>query len=271
MTSQRAHLAAISPEWQASVGVGKSVNWPTGIGAKGNEGVAAQLSQLRGSIGYVEAAHGKPPLQAAALTNASGELVPLNLETQRAAPASNDPGPGLIGRNANPVKGYPIVTLNWILLYWSGNGSKWATLQKVFAHTLADQAQSMAPALGFVAFPAPVLAQCRRGLASIQPLGAQPKTRRHRGTLTRAMAVLHSTRAAAQALSSPGPLASLSSSTATAVGAAACSTTAWRARVGRGVSRLSASIAAGNSSSLIVKAGHRRQGLGRLPWGWRSS
>jgi phosphate transport system substrate-binding protein len=48
--------------------VAKNVKWPTGIGAKGNEGVAAQLTQLRGAIGYAEAAYVKQPLQAAALT-----------------------------------------------------------------------------------------------------------------------------------------------------------------------------------------------------------
>lgn len=164
-----AHLAEISPEWKTSVGVGKNVKWPTGIGAKGNEGVAAQLTQLRGSIGYAEAAYVKQPLQAAALTNASGELVPLSLESEQAGLASIDLGPNLIGRNANTVKGYPIVTFSWILLYKSGNGSRLATLQKVFGHTLSDQAQAMAPSLGFVALPAPVLAQSRRALASIQP------------------------------------------------------------------------------------------------------
>jgi phosphate transport system substrate-binding protein len=164
-----AHLAAISPEWKSSVGVGKNVKWPIGIGAKGNEGVAAQLTQLRGAIGYAEAAYVKQPLQAAALTNASGELVPLSLESEQAGLASIDLGPNLIGRNANTVKGYPIVTFSWILLYKSGNGSRLAALQKVFGHTLSDQSQAMAPSLGFVPLPAPVLAQSRKALASIQP------------------------------------------------------------------------------------------------------
>jgi len=68
----------------SGLGVGKNVEWPTGIGAKGNEGVAAQLTQLRGSIGYAEAAYVKQPLQAAALTNASGELVPLSPGSEQA-------------------------------------------------------------------------------------------------------------------------------------------------------------------------------------------
>ena len=133
--------------------------------------MAAQLTQLRGSIGYAEAAYVKRPLQAAALTNASGELVPLSLESEQAGLASIELGPNLIGRNANTAKGYPIVTFSWILLYKSGNGSRLAALQKAFDHTLSAQAQAqaMAPSLGFVALPAPVLAQSRRALASIQP------------------------------------------------------------------------------------------------------
>lgn len=48
------HLSAVSPEWKTKVGDGKSVKWPVGIGAKGNEGVTAQIQQTPGSIGYVE-------------------------------------------------------------------------------------------------------------------------------------------------------------------------------------------------------------------------
>jgi phosphate transport system substrate-binding protein len=56
-----AHLAAIDPAWKQEVGSGKSVKWPVGTGAKGNEGVAAQLNQVDGALGYVEAAFVKPP------------------------------------------------------------------------------------------------------------------------------------------------------------------------------------------------------------------
>ena len=69
------HLEAISPEWKKDVGADKSVKWPTGVGAKGNEGVSAQLNQIAGGIGYVELAYVKGDLQAAAVQNASGEQV----------------------------------------------------------------------------------------------------------------------------------------------------------------------------------------------------
>jgi phosphate transport system substrate-binding protein len=76
-----AHLGAINPTWKETVGVGKTVKWPTGIGAKGNEGVASQLNQVDGSIGYVEEAFVKAPLQAAAVANASGQQLRPTLAT----------------------------------------------------------------------------------------------------------------------------------------------------------------------------------------------
>jgi len=162
-----AHLVAISPAWKAGPGSGKNVNWPTGVGAKGNEGVAAQLTQLDGGIGYVESAYVKGALQAAALTNAAGEKVKPTTENESKALASIDLGPDLIGSNPNPPQGYPIVTFSWILLYNTGNGNKVDTLKKVFDYTLSDQAQAMAPELGYVTLPPEVLTRAREKLATI--------------------------------------------------------------------------------------------------------
>jgi len=164
-----AHLAAISPAWKTEVGAGKNVKWPTGIGAKGNEGVAAQLSQVEGTIGYVESAFVKEPLQAAAISNASGQKLKPTLAAEQEALASIDLGPDLTGSNPNPAKGYPIVTFTWILLYKTGNGASHEALNKVFTHTLSDEAQAMAPDLGFISLPAEVLAKSRLALATIKP------------------------------------------------------------------------------------------------------
>ncbi|MEY3544299.1 MAG: phosphate transporter substrate-binding protein PstS, partial [Cyanobacteriota bacterium] len=62
------HLAAISDAWKNGPGTSKTVAWPTGVGAKGNEGIAAQLNQVEGGLGYVESAYVKGKLQAASLT-----------------------------------------------------------------------------------------------------------------------------------------------------------------------------------------------------------
>jgi phosphate transport system substrate-binding protein len=165
-----AHLAAISPAWKSGVGAGKTVKWPTGIGAKGNEGVAAQLQQVEGGIGYVEEAFVKAPLQAAALTNASGQLQKPSLASGQEALASIDLGPDLTGSNPNPAKGYPIVTFSWILLYKAGNGAgRHDALQKAFSYTLSESAQAKAADLGFISLPVDVVSKAKAALASVQP------------------------------------------------------------------------------------------------------
>lgn len=164
-----AHLAAISPTWKAGPGQGKAVTWPTGVAAKGNEGVAAQLSQMDGSIGYVEMAYIKGDLQAASLSNASGATVKPSTSNAAEALASIKLGADLSGSNPNPQAGYPVVTFSWILLYREGNGARLPVLQKIFGYTLSDRAQAAAPGLGYISLPAPVLEQARRALAALKP------------------------------------------------------------------------------------------------------
>ena len=163
-----AHLATISPAWRDGPGTGKSVTWPTGVGAKGNEGVAAQLTQLDGGIGYVETAYVKDPLQGAALTNGSGETLKPTTENAMRALASIDLGPELTGSNPNPQQGYPIVTFTWILLYGEGNGDNLEALNTAFAFTLSDKAQAMAPELGYITLPAEVVVKAREALQTIK-------------------------------------------------------------------------------------------------------
>ena len=151
------HLSAISDTWRKGPGAAKSIKWPTGVGSKGNEGVAAQLNQIEGGIGYVEVAYVKGSLQAAALTNASGQSMKPSNESEKIALASIDLGPDLIGSNPNPLNGYPIVTFTWVLAYETGNGTKTGALKKTFEFMLSDQAQSQAPNLGYVSLPKQVI------------------------------------------------------------------------------------------------------------------
>ena len=151
------HLSAISDAWKNGPGAAKSVKWPTGVGSKGNEGVAAQLNQIKGGIGYVEAAYVKGKLQAAALTNASGNQVKPTNESESEALASIDLGPDLIGGNPNTPNGYPIVTFTWVLAYVRGNGGKTAALKKTFEFMLSEKAQNQAPKLGYVTLPKEVI------------------------------------------------------------------------------------------------------------------
>ena len=162
------HLSAISPAWNSRVGAHKSVQWPTGVGARGNEGVAAQLTQIDGGLGYVELAYVKGDLQAAAIQNGSGKKVlPTNATASRAL-GSIDLGPDLIGGNANPTDGYPIVTFTWVLAYANGNGSNTAVLKSTFDYMLSEQSQAKAPELGYISLPPEVLIQAKAAANTIK-------------------------------------------------------------------------------------------------------
>ena len=162
------HLSAISPEWKDNVGADKSVQWPSGIGAKGNEGVSAQLQQIDGGIGYVELAYVKGDLQAAAVQNGSGEKVVPTNKTASEALGSIDLGPDLIGGNPNPMGGYPIVTFTWVLAYANNNAEKLPLLQKTFNYMLSDEAQPKAPELGYVSLPPEVISKAKEAVATIK-------------------------------------------------------------------------------------------------------
>ena len=118
------YLSAVSPTWKSGVGTGKEVAWPTGLGAKGNEGVAGQVKQTPGSIGYVELAYAKQNnLPAAAIRNSAGHFVEPSIESITAAAAgitdtvSGNTDYRLSIVNAPGANAYPISSMTWLLVY----------------------------------------------------------------------------------------------------------------------------------------------------------
>src|SRR5947208_1572447 len=114
------YLSKVSVEWKQKVGTNTSVNWPTGIGGKGNEGVAGQIKQTPGALGYVEliyAVQNKMPY--AEIKNAVGEFVKPTLESVTAALATADiPDDFRFSMTNAPGKGaYPIAGATWLLVY----------------------------------------------------------------------------------------------------------------------------------------------------------
>jgi len=114
------YLSKISPEWKSKVGTNTSVNWPTGIGGKGNEGVAGQIKQTPGALGYVEliyAVQNKMPY--AEVKNAAGEFVKPNIQSVTAALATADiPEDFRFSITNAPGKdAYPICGATWLLVY----------------------------------------------------------------------------------------------------------------------------------------------------------
>jgi len=147
-------LSAFSPEWKEKVGTGKAVTWKTGVGAKGNSGVAAQVKQMDGSIGYLNYGYvsgGK--FQQVALENKDGNYVLASAETSAAGLSKIVLDDKLRGADANPSgeNSYPIVSLTWILAYpeHSKNGAVKDTLR----YMLSEEAQSKADSLGYVPLP----------------------------------------------------------------------------------------------------------------------
>jgi len=116
------YLSKVSPEWKKSVGEGTSVKWPTGIGGKGNEGVAAYVKQVVGGIGYVELSYAlQNNITYSRMKNAAGNFVNPSDDTFQAAAASADwknaKDFDLVMTNAPGENAWPIAATNFILMY----------------------------------------------------------------------------------------------------------------------------------------------------------
>ena len=145
-------LSAFSPEWKEKVGTGKAVMWPVGMGGKGNSGVAAQIKNLDGAIGYLNYGYvSGGRFQQVALQNKAGNFVTANSETSAAGLAQIVLDDKLRGADANPAgaNSYPIVSLTWILAYPESKTGVKETLR----YMLSEEAQGISDSLGYVPLP----------------------------------------------------------------------------------------------------------------------
>jgi len=145
-------------------GVGKSVKWPTGVGSKGNEGVAGTIKTAPGAIGYVNTGFVKVnKLQTAAIQNKAGQFVLPTAKSGAITLNNITLDSNLAGENPNPTASgaYPIATLTWILAYKSGNGAKTGDIQKALNYALSGKAQSIADDLGYVPLSGSILNKAR--------------------------------------------------------------------------------------------------------------
>jgi len=116
------YLSKVNPEWQQKVGRGTSVNWPVGLGGKGNEGVSGQVKNTPGALGYVELAYAvKNKLPVASVKNAAGKFVEPSIATTTAAAAgaAKDMPADFRVSLTNPPgdNAYPIASFTWLLVY----------------------------------------------------------------------------------------------------------------------------------------------------------
>jgi phosphate transport system substrate-binding protein len=158
------YLSKVSPEWQQKVGKGTTVNWPVGLGSKGNEGVAATVNQTPGSIGYVELGYAilnKMPI--GLVQNKAGSFVTPSIEsaTAAAAGAMKDMGPDTDFRvsitNPDGAQAYPIASFTWLLIRKQYDDAAKAGALASFVHWGVTDGQSDGPALGYAPLPKQML------------------------------------------------------------------------------------------------------------------
>jgi len=160
-------LSAFSPEWKETVGTGKSVKWPVGIGGKGNSGVAAAITNTPGSIGYVNYGYVKGDLQQVAIQNRAGNFVKASAETASAGLGEIVLDDQLRGADANPAgaNAYPIVSLTWILAY--PEYEKNDDVKTMLRWMLTPTQQQKADSLGYVPLPESLR---QKALAAVETL-----------------------------------------------------------------------------------------------------
>ena len=157
------YLSKVSPEWKEKVGNAAAVQWPAGLGGKGNEGVTQQVKQSDGGLGYVELIYAKGnKLGYAQIKNAAGSFVDPSLESVSAAAASAKFAPNTDFRvsitNAPGAASYPISSFTWLLVRPNMKDATKAKALKTFLEwMITDEAQQMGAALDYAPLPKPVV------------------------------------------------------------------------------------------------------------------
>lgn len=155
------YLSAVSPEWKGKVGSGPAVNWPVGLGGKGNEGVTGLVKQTEGAIGYVELAyadHNHMPV--ASVQNAAGNFIaPSPASTSAAIGASR----AALARdvrspieNAPGAQSYPIAGLTFLILPRDGSDRARRQALKLFVQYVLAAGQKIATSLDYAPLPASI-------------------------------------------------------------------------------------------------------------------
>lgn len=164
-----ASLSAFSDQWRTEVGSGKAVAWPTGVGGKGNSGVAGVIKNTEGSIGYLNYGYvNGGQFQQAWVQNREGNFVQANAETSAAGLSQIVLDDQLRGSDPNPAgaNSYPIVSLTWVLAHpeHENNG----TMREVFGYMLSDEAQAVSDSLGYVPLPESIREQAREVVETLK-------------------------------------------------------------------------------------------------------
>ncbi len=164
-------LSCFSKEWEEKVGKGKAVQWPVGVGGKGNEGVAGVISNTPGSLGYLNQAYVQGLIKPAKLQNKAGNFVLATGESGAAALNGIKLDERLGGEECNPAgaDSFPIAAFTWILAYQSGQGKEKAEAVRTFlTWALQEGPQTTAAELGYVPIKGEVLERAKAEIAKIK-------------------------------------------------------------------------------------------------------
>ncbi len=169
------YMSKVSDEWKTKIGAGKTLNWPVGMGAKGNPGVAGTIGSTDGAIGYVgsEYAELSKKISFAAIQNKAGKFIMPTVDAVSAAGKSDIPADTrVMETNSAEAKAYPISGFTWIILYKNQNynGRTLAQAQetvKLIDWMLNPEVQGMAKQLNYAPLPAKVVKMAKGILRTV--------------------------------------------------------------------------------------------------------
>jgi phosphate transport system substrate-binding protein len=160
------YLSKVSPEWKEKVGEDTSVQWPAGLGGKGNEGVAAYVKQVKNAIGYVELSFAlQNKMTYTQMQNAAGKFVSPSAESFAAAAASADWANAtdfsLVITNAPGDESWPISATNFILMHAQPKDAERAKAAREFFSWAYENGKAQASSLDYVPLPDTLVAQIK--------------------------------------------------------------------------------------------------------------
>jgi len=165
-------LSKVSKEWESGVGKGTSVKWPGGMGGKGNEGVAGQVRQLKGSIGYVELIYAvQNNIAYGSVKNAAGNFVKASLEgvTEAAASVKSMPADFRVSiTNAPGKNAYPISSFTWLLIPVPAKNPANGKILADFLVWMVADGQKLTPALSYAPLPDSVVEKVKATIKQVR-------------------------------------------------------------------------------------------------------
>jgi phosphate transport system substrate-binding protein len=173
------YLAQVSPAFKAAPGAGKTVNWPAGLGGRGNAGVAANVTKIDGAIGYVEYAYAKQnKMIHTAMVNRDGKVVqPDDLTFAAAANRvdwKSEPGFGVNLNNQPGAEAWPITSASFILMYRAAGDAKRSAEALKFFRWALNNGQKLAVDLDYVALPPSVVKLIEASWNDIRDASGKP-------------------------------------------------------------------------------------------------